>query len=271
MSTRHDAERGTGSLDRAANVQMIIFGINPVVEALRAGRVGRVRVARAATGGSKRSSRWRVRRASASSASTRRRSTVMREAVCIRGSSPDLEPLRDYSVEELVAGRRPEPALIVVLDGIEDPHNIGAILRSVDAAGAHGVVRQAAARGAARRRRDEGVGRRGGGRAHGDGRQHREGVEELKDAGVWTVGLAGDAPERYDAVDLTVPTAIVLGAEGKGSVGSSGSAATAWCPSRCGERSQPECVGSSGSYAVRGDTSEADRRFRGADSVKKSP
>jgi 23S rRNA (guanosine2251-2'-O)-methyltransferase len=41
-------------------------------------------------------------------------------------------------------------------------------------------------------------------------------VEELTAAGVWTVGLTGDALERYDRVDLTLPTAIVLGAEGSG-------------------------------------------------------
>ena len=41
-------------------------------------------------------------------------------------------------------------------------------------------------------------------------------LEELKDAGVWTVGLAGDAPKRYDEVDFTLPTALVVGAEGTG-------------------------------------------------------
>ena len=41
-------------------------------------------------------------------------------------------------------------------------------------------------------------------------------LEELKEAGVWTVGLAGDAPIRYDQVDFTLPTAIVVGAEGTG-------------------------------------------------------
>ncbi len=41
-------------------------------------------------------------------------------------------------------------------------------------------------------------------------------LEELKEAGVWTVGLAGDARERYFDVDFTVPTALVLGAEGTG-------------------------------------------------------
>jgi len=41
-------------------------------------------------------------------------------------------------------------------------------------------------------------------------------VEVLKEAGIWTVGLAGDAPARYDEVDLTLPTAFVVGAEGTG-------------------------------------------------------
>ena len=41
-------------------------------------------------------------------------------------------------------------------------------------------------------------------------------LEELKEAGVWTVGLAGEAPVAYDAGDFTLPTALVLGAEGAG-------------------------------------------------------
>ena len=41
-------------------------------------------------------------------------------------------------------------------------------------------------------------------------------LEELKEAGVWTVGLAGDAPKRYDQMDFSLPTALVVGAEGTG-------------------------------------------------------
>jgi 23S rRNA (guanosine2251-2'-O)-methyltransferase len=41
-------------------------------------------------------------------------------------------------------------------------------------------------------------------------------LEELKEAGVWTVGLAGDAPKPYDEIDFTLPTALVVGAEGAG-------------------------------------------------------
>ena len=106
--------------------------------------------------------------------------------------------------------------LIVVLDGIEDPHNVGAILRTVDAAGADGVVRQsrhaAPLDGAAAKASAGAV-------AHvkiAEVVNIARAIEILKDAGVWTVGLAGDAPKRYDEIDLTLPTAIVVGAEGTG-------------------------------------------------------
>jgi 23S rRNA (guanosine2251-2'-O)-methyltransferase len=41
-------------------------------------------------------------------------------------------------------------------------------------------------------------------------------IEELKQVGVWTVGLAGDAPKSYSDIDLTLPTAFVVGGEGEG-------------------------------------------------------
>jgi 23S rRNA (guanosine2251-2'-O)-methyltransferase len=132
-----------------------------------------------------------------------------------QGVVADVEERRDYSVNDLVSGAANAP-LLVVLDGIEDPHNVGAILRTVDAAGGDGVIRQsrhaaplggAAAKAAA------------GAVSHvrvADVVNIARAVEELKDAGIWTVGLAGDSPKRYDQIDLTVPTAFVLGAEGTG-------------------------------------------------------
>jgi 23S rRNA (guanosine2251-2'-O)-methyltransferase len=106
--------------------------------------------------------------------------------------------------------------LIVVLDGIEDPHNVGAILRTVDAAGAHGVVlqnrRSASLEGAAAKAA-------AGALAHvriAEVVNIARAIDELKDAGVWTVGFAGEGPTRYDAIDFTMPTAIVMGAEGTG-------------------------------------------------------
>jgi 23S rRNA (guanosine2251-2'-O)-methyltransferase len=195
---------------------VFIYGINPVVEALRAGRVRRLRVA--ARGDKRveeifalaREKGVHIERVDAPSLDRDARGGVH------QGIVAELDPPRHYSVEELVAAATPEPALLVVLDGIEDPHNIGAVLRAVDAAGAHGVIRQA--RHAAPL---EGVAMKASAGAAASVRvatvvNIARAVEELKGAGVWTVGLAGDAAERYDAVDLTLPTAIVLGAEGSG-------------------------------------------------------
>jgi 23S rRNA (guanosine2251-2'-O)-methyltransferase len=127
----------------------------------------------------------------------------------------DLPDNTQVSVEDLVVGASAAP-LIVVLDGIEDPHNVGAILRTVDAAGADGVVRQS--RHAARL---DGAAAKvsAGAVAHvkiAEVVNIARALESLKNAGVWTVGLSGDSPKRYDEIDFTVPTAIVVGAEGTG-------------------------------------------------------
>ena len=78
-------------------------------------------------------------------------------------------------------------------------------------------------------------------------------IDELKEAGVWTVGLAADAPDSYDAIDLTLPTAIVLGAEGSGlrRLVRERCDRLASIPMR-GHVAQPECVCSGWGYAVRG-------------------
>ena len=88
-------------------------------------------------------------------------------------------------------GRATGAPLIVVLDGIEDPHNVGAILRTVDAAGADGIVRQsrhaAPLDGAAAKASAGAV-------SHvrvADVVNIARALEALKEAGVWTVGLAG--------------------------------------------------------------------------------
>jgi 23S rRNA (guanosine2251-2'-O)-methyltransferase len=106
--------------------------------------------------------------------------------------------------------------LIVVLDGIEDPHNVGAILRTCDAAGVSGVIRQTRHSAAL----DGVVGKASAG-ALATARiatvvNIARAVEALKSAHVWTVGLAGDAEESYTEVDWTLPSALVLGAEGGG-------------------------------------------------------
>jgi 23S rRNA (guanosine2251-2'-O)-methyltransferase len=195
---------------------MLIYGINPVLEALRAKRVSLIRVSPRADDRLTQV----VRIAEEQGVAVQRLRVEDLDRVAggaqrHQGVIADLDDVRTYSVEDLVMGAKAAP-LIVVLDTIEDPHNVGAILRSVDAAGADGLVRQSrhAARldGAAAKASAGAV-------AHvkiAEVVNIARAIDILKDAGVWTVGLAGDAAKRYDEIDLTVPTAIVVGAEGTG-------------------------------------------------------
>ena len=194
---------------------MIIYGINPVLEALRAGRVKELRVgdraddrlkqllAAAAERG------VRVRRVPADALERDSRRGVHQGVVA------DVEKAENYSLDEIVRGASAAP-LVVVLDGIEDPHNLGAIVRTADAAGVDGVViqsRRAAARDGVAAKASAGA------LAHvkiAEVVNIARAVDELKESGVWTVGLAGEGPESYDAIDFTLPTAVVLGAEGAG-------------------------------------------------------
>jgi 23S rRNA (guanosine2251-2'-O)-methyltransferase len=195
---------------------VIVYGINPVIEALRAGRVKELRMA-----GDRGGERLRqvLALAAERGVTVRRVPSQILDRDAKRGVHQgivaDVESVSSYSIEELVRGAD-NPVLIVVLDGIEDPQNLGAILRTADAAGAHGVVlqqrRSAALDGAAAKASAGAV-------SHvkiAEVVNIARAVGELKDAGVWTVGLAGDAPTPYDAVDFTLSTAVVLGAEGSG-------------------------------------------------------
>ena len=194
---------------------MIVYGVNTVAEALRAGRVKRLRV------GARSDARLNELLALAAKRGVpvSRVDADVLERESRRGAHQgvvaELLPPRDYSVAELVGGAS-GPPLLLVLDGVEDPHNVGAVLRSVDAAGAHGVIRQtrrAAALDAAAAKASSGA------IAHvpiADVVNVARAVEELKALGVWTVGLAGDAPRTYDSIDLTMAVAFVLGNEGAG-------------------------------------------------------
>jgi 23S rRNA (guanosine2251-2'-O)-methyltransferase len=111
---------------------------------------------------------------------------------------------------------RGEKGLIVLLDGVEDPHNLGAIIRTALAAGAHGVVipeRRAAGL-------TDTVARASAGAiAHlpvAKVTNLARTMEELKQAGYWLVGLDERADKTYTQADYTSPMGIVLGGEGQG-------------------------------------------------------
>ena len=196
---------------------MRIWGINAVMEALRARRVVAVRVSPRAD---ERLTAL-VRLAEEQGIDVRRIAADELDRLAggarqrHQGVIAEVEEAERFSVEDLVAAGD-GPALIVVLDSIEDPHNVGAILRTVDAAGASGVVRQSrhAARldGAAAKASAGAV-------SHvkvAEVVNIARAIEDLKQAGVWTIGLDGGAPKPYDDIDWTLPSAVVLGAEGTG-------------------------------------------------------
>ncbi len=194
---------------------MIIYGINPVAEAVRAGKVREIRVAERADDRLQRllddaaHHGVKVRRVS--------RDVLDNES---RGGShqgvvADVARRADVTLDEL-ADSAAGPPLIVVLDEVEDPQNVGAILRTVDAAGATGVVRQTRRAAAL----DGAAAKASAGAVNyvpvADVVNIARSLEELKKAGVWTVGLDADAEMSYYEWDLTLPTALVVGAEGHG-------------------------------------------------------
>src|SRR5512132_713992 len=120
---------------------MLIYGINPVLEAIRSGRAREVRVSERGAGrveevlSAASAVRVHVRRVPPADLDRAARGGVHQGVVA------GVKDVEGWSVGDLVSGAVATP-LIVVLDGIEDPHNVGAILRTVDAAGADGVIRQ---------------------------------------------------------------------------------------------------------------------------------
>lgn len=122
------------------------------------------------------------------------------------------------SVEEILelAAQRGEAALIVICDELSDPHNLGAILRTAECAGAHGVIIP--------KRRSVGltavVAKTSAGAVEYLPVARVSNVHQtilvLKERGVWVYGTAADAADSLYRTDLTGPAAIVIGNEGEG-------------------------------------------------------
>jgi len=109
-----------------------------------------------------------------------------------------------------------EPPLLLILDGVTDPHNLGACLRVADGAGAHAVIAP----------KDHAVGINATVAKVASGAAETvpyfmvtnlaRTLKELKERDIWIVGTSDDAPANLYAADLRRPTALVLGAEGSG-------------------------------------------------------
>jgi 23S rRNA (guanosine2251-2'-O)-methyltransferase len=117
---------------------------------------------------------------------------------------------------DILANKRGQHSFVVVLDGVEDPHNLGAILRTADAAGVDGVVIP--------ERRAVGVNATVV-KASAGASEHvpvakvtniSRTIEELKSNNIWVVGLDERGTKFYDEIDYKMDCAVVLGAEGQG-------------------------------------------------------
>jgi 23S rRNA (guanosine2251-2'-O)-methyltransferase len=127
-----------------------------------------------------------------------------------------VEPLPvNNSIDDLLDGLQ-EPPLLLVLDGVTDPHNLGACLRVADGAGAHAVIAP----------KDHAVGINATVAKVASGAAETvpyfmvtnlaRTLGELKERSIWCLGLSDEAPATIYQSDLKAPTALVLGAEGTG-------------------------------------------------------
>lgn len=135
-----------------------------------------------------------------------------------QGVVAQLSPILYAELDDLAAAAqaRREDLFVAVLDGITDPQNLGSIIRTANAVGAHGVVIPArrssqvspvVAKASAGAVAYTPVARVG---------NLSQAIDRLKKMGVWVVGTAADGDRRFFEADLTGPIAVVVGSEGKG-------------------------------------------------------
>ena len=200
----------------------IVYGVNPVRELLRAGGegLGELWLAEGSTRGAAFAELERLGRAAHAKVHAAPRAKLDRLAGTDRhqGVVAVVADFRYAALDGLLAaaGGGDRPPLVVVLDGVEDPHNLGAIIRSAHALGAHGVIIP----------KDRAVGVTPAVAKASAGAVERcpvarvtnvaKTVEALKEEGIWSVALVADGERPLAEVDLRGPIALVLGSEGEG-------------------------------------------------------
>jgi 23S rRNA (guanosine2251-2'-O)-methyltransferase len=200
----------------------VVYGMNPVRELLRAGADGLAELWLAEGGERPRAFAELERMAKDQGAKVRAapRQKLDRLAGVTQhqGIVAVVADYRYREVEDILAAARlaGKPPLLVLLDGVEDPHNLGAVVRSAHALGAHGVViprdRAASVTPSAAK-------------ASAGAVEHLpivqvtnlvRTIEDLKEAGIWTVAAVPDGDQDLASVDLRGPIALVIGGEGQG-------------------------------------------------------
>ena len=220
--TKKQSIRNSGnanSFERRGDTN-VLYGRNPVLEALKGGRdIERIVLQRGLEGSAKvieakaRERNLRVQYAEKSELDR------LANGGAHQGVLAFASPYKYYELDDLLADAEAAKAerdpLIVLLDGLEDPHNLGAILRTCDCVGATGVVipknRSVSL--------SEGAAKASAGAAEyvkvAKVTNLAAALETLKDRGFWTAACDMDG-EPFTGADLTGPMAIVVGGEGKG-------------------------------------------------------
>jgi 23S rRNA (guanosine2251-2'-O)-methyltransferase len=198
----------------------VLFGRNPVTEALRAGRnVRRLYVQETAHGGSLVELEGLARRARVPIERVERRAldrianTDRHQGVAAEVLDFDYADLDDILDRAKASG---DPPFILVLDSIQDPQNLGALIRTAEAVGVHGVVIP--------KRRSAGVTpvvekASAGATEHipiAEVTNLAQTIQELKKQGVWSIGLDASAKQDDSRLAPDLPVAVVVGSEGQG-------------------------------------------------------
>lgn len=198
-------------------VEGIVSGRRPVLEALKAGRpVNKLMIAEGSEGGSlieiiERAKEARIPISRVPRTSLERLAGPSNQGVALSVAA------REYvELEDVIARDTGQPPLIVILDEVNDPHNLGAILRSSEATGVQGIVLP--------KRRSVALTHTVAKASAGAveyvpvARVNNlvQAIEELKAKGYWIVGTDVERATAYTEVDYKGPTALVIGAEGQG-------------------------------------------------------
>ena len=195
-------------------------GRNALTEALRSGRtIDKVFIASGDTDKALQRLAAQAKEAGAEIMPVDRRKLDMMSTTHSQQGVIALVAARDYAtIDEILeeAANRGQAPLIVICDELSDPHNLGAILRSAECAGAHGVIIP--------KRRSVGLTATVAKASAGAVEYMKvarvtnlnAAMEELKQKGVWIFGTAAEGSVPMYQADLTGPTAIVIGSEGDG-------------------------------------------------------
>jgi 23S rRNA (guanosine2251-2'-O)-methyltransferase len=198
----------------------VIEGRNAVIEALRAGRpIDKIYIAKGSTDKALGHIASKARESGCVVVEADRRKLDFMSVTKSHQGVIALAAVREYcSVDDIleVANSRKEPPFIIACDELSDPHNLGAVIRTAEAAGVHGIIIP--------KRRSAGltaiVGKTSAGAVEfmpvARVANLSSALKDLKEKGIWIYGASADGSSKLWETDLKGPACIVIGSEGEG-------------------------------------------------------